>query len=484
NAFLLFYQFSFFSYLIILYWIPNVMSQYGGMSNTISYLGLIILAAFFSIFTGVVGSLAKRILRHGSYGIFVIPFIWIAKDLLVEKIISGFPWCLLGYSQYNNPYFLQLAEIGGVHLISFLLVFLNLLVYLLIKGKIDLANYPRPSILSDRHSLLQSLGPRLLNFILGQPLELKKDCANGIPVSVPAVFARKKICLVLMVSLFFIYTSGYFLYKRSREAVTDLPVVKAGILQPNTGNNDDFSWDKKQELLEEFFLDSRRLVARGAQFVVWPEFTVPLYPLQNKSHYRRFMWFVDNHAPLFAGFTDFQGNNRIYNSLILFHNEDAKIRKYDKVHLTPFGEYILFRDLMFFIKRITDEIGDFTPGESLHNLQLDGHLLATPICYELIFSELVREMIHRGGEVIVITSNDSWYGVTSAPHQLLAMSVLRSVENRRYILRSTTSGISALIAPWGETLYRLPLNTKGTFIAKFRYLKEQTVFTRFGYLFP
>jgi apolipoprotein N-acyltransferase len=169
---------------------------------------------------------------------------------------------------------------------------------------------------------------------------------------------------------------------------------------------------------------------------------------------------------------------------MLFPKGKDKFQKYDKVHLTPFGEYIPFRKLFFFVERITDEIGDFTPGKEVHNLEMDGHWLATPICYELIFPQLVREFTDKGGEVIVITSNDSWYGDTSAPYQLLAMSTLRGIENRRYILRSTTNGISALIAPSGEILYRSPFNAKDTFTAPFKYIKRETVFMRFGYLFP
>ncbi|MCP4150911.1 MAG: apolipoprotein N-acyltransferase, partial [bacterium] len=98
--------------------------------------------------------------------------------------------------------------------------------------------------------------------------------------------------------------------------------------------------------------------------------------------------------------------------------------------------------------------------------------------------ELVREFIAKGGEAIIIASNDSWYGDTSAPYQLLAMSVLRSIENRRYILRSTTNGVSALINPSGEVLYQSPFDQKDTFNAKFRYIKSKTLFVRFGYLFP
>jgi apolipoprotein N-acyltransferase len=465
------------------------MEQYGGMSRTLSILGIIILAAFLSLFTGAAGSLIKQILKNnpsspwsksdephqttqnepavhnksfgsmllhpfrtalgfsdvrsssqaiigspsmgpagGILSFLLIPFIWVAKDLVVEKIFGGFPWCSAGYSQYTNIYFVQIAEWGGIHLLTFIVIYFNVLIYLLLTRR------------------------------------------------------RKHILAVILISVFCIYTVGYFLYQSDAKANKELPFHTAGILQPNTRNDQVFSLKQKYEKLDEFFSDSKALAAKGAEFVIWPEFTISLYPLQNKYQYNRFEEFVEEHVPVLAGFTDLKGSNEIYNSLILF--EEGKYQKYDKVHLTPFGEYILFRELLFFVKRITDEIGDFTPGKEVHNLVLDGHALAAPICYELIFPELVREFIHKGGEAIIIASNDSWYGDTSAPYQLLAMSTLRSIENRRYILRSTTNGISAVIGSSGEILYQSPFDRKDTFVAKFKYIKRETVFTRFGYLFP
>jgi apolipoprotein N-acyltransferase len=160
------------------------------------------------------------------------------------------------------------------------------------------------------------------------------------------------------------------------------------------------------------------------------------------------------------------------------------VTKYDKVHLAPFGEYIPLKGLLFFVEKITDEIGEFTPGTEIRNLILSGRRIATPICYELIYPRLVRDFIALGGELIVIASNDSWYGRSAAPHQLLAMSVFRSVENRRFTLRSTTSGISALISPTGVICERSGLDEKEALTVPFAYLNDRTVFTRFGFLFP
>lgn len=410
------------------------MMYYGGMSGAVSILGLFILAAFLSVFTACAGSLINKVLqlKRGNLSLLVIPFIWVAKDLVLEKIISGFPWCSAGYSQYKNIYFVQIAEIGGIHLVTFVVIYFNVLLYLLI---------------------------------------VRKDI-------------RLKLAAVIAISVVGLYTTGYFLYRGNESKTMALPSHTAGILQPNSRNEEWLDVNGKNKKLDEFFNDSRVLMEKGAEFVIWPEYSIYVYPLQNEFYYERFMVFAKNYIPVLAGFTDVKNEREIYNSLMLFPKDKDKFQKYDKVHLTPFGEYILFRKVFFFVERITDEIGDFTPGTEVHNLELDGHLLATPICYELIFPELVREFIVKGGEVIVIASNDSWYGNTSAPYQLLAMSTLRSIENRRYILRSTTNGISALIAPSGEILYRSPFNVKDTFTAEFKYIKRETVYMRFGYLFP
>ncbi len=216
--------------------------------------------------------------------------------------------------------------------------------------------------------------------------------------------------------------------------------------------------------------------------VVWPEFTVPIYPLQSPHYKSQFTAFSQRHVPILAGFTDFHNSDNVFNSVMLFNGE--RIEKYDKFRLTPFGEYVLFRRWLFFVKKITDEIGDFTFGRSLHNLNFAGHWLATPICYEVIYPELSRELVARGAEAIVTISNDSWFGKSSAPYQHLAMAVFRSIENRRYLLRSTSNGISALVDPAGRIVYQSPLHQPDRFLASFQYLKHKTVFTRWGYLFP
>jgi apolipoprotein N-acyltransferase len=430
KSFLLFFVFSFFSYLLILYWIPRVMVQYGGMARVLSVFGLLLLAAFLSLFTGLAGMLIKSCLKSGhSHSLLaLIPLIWVAKDLVIEKVLGGFPWCLAGYSQYANRLFIQIAEWGGIHLVTFVLIYLNVLLYLLMRQR------------------------------------------------------TKNLLAAVLVSFVAVYSVGFYLQQANGADVGGQKVHRAGIIQPNVDPEQYLNGPQKLNRLEGLLNESRLLRDRGAEFIVWPEFTLSIYPRQNSFYKQKLNAFAADQAPLFAGFTDLHSHREIYNSVMLFKGDS--LEKYDKVHLTPFGEYVLFREILFFVRRIVDEIADFTPGRRVRNLTIAGHPVATPICYEIIFPELVRDFIAGGGQLVVNVSNDAWFGDTSAPYQHLAMAVFRSVENRRYILRSTTNGISALISPSGKVLYQSPYGSKDRFIASFRYLQTKTLFTRVGFLFP
>ncbi len=433
RVFLTFFLFSFISNLIIIYWIPDVMVKYGGTNTFLGIFALIALSSFLSVFTGLAGILIKKSLKSRLV-LLLIPAIWISKDLILEYIFNGFPWCYAGYSQFKNLYFIQISEFGGIYLITFIIILLNVLLYFYLIRK------------------------------------------------------EKKYIISVLLIFIAVYSSGYFLISLHIKNTNHIKTSKAGIIQPNA-KNDVFSdrtinkfKKSKSEKLNELFNTSKYLSENGAEFVIWPEYTVSIYPLQNKRYFEEFINFSHNYVPLLTGFTDYRGRDEIYNSAILFNKKSFE--KYDKVHLVPFGEYILFKDLLFFIEKITDQIGEFTPGKNIKNLLLNKHLISTPICYEIIFPKLVRDFIAKDGELLITISNDSWYGTTAAPYQLLAMAIFRSIENRRYNLRVTSSGISAQISPIGKIIKKIGLNKEDSFIAEFKYIKKKTFFTNYGYLFP
>lgn len=420
--------FSFLSHLIILYWLPRVMIKYGGTSPLLSIIALFSLSLYIALFSGILGLLGSYFFRITRYAIFIIPILWITKDFALETLLTGFPWCLLGYSQYKHIILLQWADLGGIHFISFIIIMINCLVYSCFK------------------------------------------------------FHQRFFKVILIFFVLIFELGGWSKLISFQQHFSSKSKEFAGIIQPNVSHDTQFSLSTIDSRLRKLFQQSISLSNQGASFIVWPEFTVPIYPMQSEFYLRKFQTFSSDHVPIIAGFTDFQDYQHIYNSVFLFCKE--KTNQYNKVHLAPFGEYIPFRKALFFIKKITDEIGDFTPGDRIENLNCLGHSFSVPICFEIIYPELVRAFTRKGGEIIITISNDSWFGFTSAPFQHLAMSVFRAVENRRYLLRSTSNGISAAIAPDGKIITSIPYGDEDTLIAPFSYLSQISFFTRIGYLFP
>ena len=137
---------------------------------------------------------------------------------------------------------------------------------------------------------------------------------------------------------------------------------------------------------------------------------------------------------------------------------------YDKEHLVPFGEYVPpFLDLPF-LRPLLQGVGEFLPGESTGPLVLPATPQLSPdrgplvlgvlICYESIFPELARKQVAQGATLLVNISNDAWFGRSSAPEQHLSLGILRAVEQRRWIARSTNTGISAFVDPTGAVVAR------------------------------
>ena len=132
---------------------------------------------------------------------------------------------------------------------------------------------------------------------------------------------------------------------------------------------------------------------------------------------------------------------------------------------------------------MTHAIGDITPG-STHVLHAFEEIpFGSPICYEIIFPNLVRKFTKKGAEFLTTITNDGWYGKSSAPHQHFAMAVMRAVENRRFLLRAATTGISGVVDPYGRILTKSELHTVTFLDGQITPRKDLTLYARVGDLF-
>jgi apolipoprotein N-acyltransferase len=172
--------------------------------------------------------------------------------------------------------------------------------------------------------------------------------------------------------------------------------------------------------------------------------------------------------------------SQVFNSAALISPSGVWTARYDKVHLVPFGEYLPFPRLFAFAGGLTKEVGEFTPGASRSPLDAGGTRLGIFICYESVFPGEVREFANQGAQVFVNISNDGWYGDSGAYAQHLNQTRMRAIENDRWILSATNTGVTASIDPYGRIVARLPRKERGALIAPYAITSVTTFYTRHG----
>jgi apolipoprotein N-acyltransferase len=146
----------------------------------------------------------------------------------------------------------------------------------------------------------------------------------------------------------------------------------------------------------------------------------------------------------------------LYNSAALVDPNGDLVGRYDKIHLVPFGEYVPFKNVFSFAGGLTKEVGDFSSGKSRDPLDAGGKKLGVFICYESIFPDEIRHLAANGAQVFVNISNDGWYGDSGAYAQHLKQARMRAVENERWLLRDTNTGVTASIDPYGRVVASVP----------------------------
>jgi apolipoprotein N-acyltransferase len=187
--------------------------------------------------------------------------------------------------------------------------------------------------------------------------------------------------------------------------------------------------------------------------IVWPETSMPFY-FQDDSPLRKPVldFLASSNATLILGAPAYRlgfGDYSLFNRAYLLPGSGAAPSWYDKEHLVPFGEYMPLPSWLP-LEKLVHGVGDFAPGHDEKPLRSGDLAVGMLVCYEAIFSGLAQERVSQGANLIVTISNDAWFGATSAPLQHLNLTALRAIEQGRWIVRSTNTGISAFIDPLGR----------------------------------
>jgi len=416
------------------YWLQDVMTTYGHLAAPLAAGVLAALVAvfalFFALFSVWVGELARR---NRGVALALAPFVWVAVELLRTHLITGLPWNLLGYALADRPRLIQIASLTGIYGVSFLLVTVNTAI-----ARVLLARTRRALLLVVATLLL------VIAIILTGP-------------NLPEMSATSTAILVQ----------------------TNLPQLSS--YEPNWVAN------HQHELSELYHLTLKAVEEQAARpvFVLWPEVPAPFYFHHDPRLRAQLMALAQaTRTYVLVGIIDYHkdtlGRDRPYNSAVLLAPSGEFVGQYDKIHLVPFGEYVPWKPVFGWMKRLVAEVSDFASGTNKTLLTVGDARAAVVICYEAIFPALVRDFVVRGADVLVNISNDGWFGRTAAPVQHFNMARMRAVETRRFLLRATNTGITAVIDPYGRVVARAPTAVHTVLVAGFAPRREQTFYVRYG----
>lgn len=408
-----------------LYWIYHVIQHYTALRPVYCAGVLILLCLMLAVFWGAYGwILGKTAARFGlEKALWLAPFLWVALER--GKNWMQFPWSLLGYSQVPNLRVAQLASLAGVYGLSWLIV--------------------------------------AINAGLAMAIVLRKQ-----------YYAYSMIALLAGVALY-----GHF---RIAEPVKG-EWVTVGCIQGNVAEDVKLDYEFADQVNRKHIEMTRQLLA-GAKpdIVFWSEAST-LYPFRSGGEWTRQVQSLarETGVPILVGSDAFDKQERIYNSAFLVRS-DGEIAdlEYSKIYLVPFGEFVPFNSILFFAGKVVPEISDFTPGNRYTEFPLNQEKFAVNICFEVVFPQLSRRLVQGGASLLTTITNDAWFGNTSSPYQHLQMAVMRSIENRRYLVRTANTGVSAIVDPYGRVLQQTRLYVPAILSAKVQWIHEQTFYTRHG----
>lgn len=441
NAFRLGMIAGIFHYLTLIYWVIFVMNTYGGIDLLNSFGILLLFSLYLSLYPAVFSMLVGLLSRRGFVPV-IIAAIWVSLEYLRAFFITGFPWCLLGYSQFNFYHIIQVSDITGVYGISFLVAAVNALIYLLIfKGK---------GASGKRGLILQT------SLVLGLVIVCLIYGANSLS-----------------------YSSGNG--KKNESATT-------AVIQGNIDQS--VKWDPafKKATIDKYIALTKSTMGSGPGLIVWPEAAMPFY-FQDNTAFSKYVYRTarESEAWLIFGSPAYEEKDLsiyYYNRVYLISPDGVLSGYYDKTHLVPFGEYVPLKRYMPFIKHLVVSVGEFSPGEKSGLLKMSGISAGVLICYEVIFPEIAGKEVKNGASILVNLTNDAWFGMTSAPYQHLSMCVFRAVENRRPFVRSANTGFSAFIDSFGRITARSGLFCEDALTERVRTdCRNITFYTKYGDVF-
>jgi len=467
------YACGFVWYLGNCYWIYQTMYLYGALAKPVAAGILILFCLYLGLYHAVFGALiaAFRSRFGRQNALFLVPFAWVAVELARARITS-LPWDLLGIAQVDNPLLTRLAPITGAYGISFIIAAVNAL--FLSRIRIRERRFTRPILTATGVILivLYVIGLRFVVPPTSSPTTaaatlVQENIEVGAANTGPQPTAQQ-----------YLDSFSYLSRHPSSHYLLGIPEL------PGT---------------QSVYLIRRSVPLQGADpntpapvptdLIIWPESPAPFQDSDPQFLASIASLARQSKAPVIVGNTGFEPSHEAqsgyipYNRASFLAPDGAYVAHYDKMHLVPFGEYVPYKQLFFFAKDLLNEVGTFEPGTHRTVFSTGGHTYGVFICYESIFADEIRQYAASGADVLINISNDGWYGNTSAPWQHLNMVRMRAIENHRWILRATNTGVTTAIDPFGRVTAAAPRHLRTSIRVRFGYEHDLTFYAKHGDLF-
>lgn len=424
-------------YLTTLYWIQYVIQHYGGIPLLLAIPVLLLLCGYLALYAACFSFLAHRWRNRPLLWIWGLPAAWVALEWIRGHALTGFPWAELGYTQTSFTVLTQVADITGVFGVSWLLVLANTC----IMAAWQRYRWWRTSV-----------------------------------VLFAALLAGA--CLYGSLRLHTVRTA------EKHAAPWTVAAVQGDIDQAQ-------KWDAA---FQQTTMDRYLKLSLGAAhqhpapaLIVWPETAMPFFYGIDGALSKELIGMVRQiGTPVLFGSPAvgrIDGKPRLLNRAYLMNGQGRMLGHYDKQHLVPFGEYVPYPKVLFFVHKLVQAAGNFAAGDSSAPLKLDGHRVGVLICYEAIFPSLAKRTVDRGATALVNITNDAWFGNSSAPYQHLEMARWRAIEFRVPFVRSANTGVSAIFDATGRVLGSIPLGRQGYLVRTVHPLHMVTFYAVWGNVF-
>jgi apolipoprotein N-acyltransferase len=340
------------------YWTGATVSTFGGLPVVVAVIVAALLALYMAAYIAVTCAIGAILIRHfGISGVGLVPVVWVATEYLRGIILGGFPWIPLGNTMVTLLPIAQLASMFGVYGLSMFVGFVN-------------AGFAITALGSGRARL---------------------------------VAAGSTLAAIAAISIW----GGVRL---SGNELTSGAPIKIGLIQGNIAQTDKWNPARAGMILDRYLQLTQQAADHGAQFIMWPESSTPFYFEEDPSGtiVRRMARSLGR--PLLLGSDEFEEADpvRHYNSAFMLDTGGATAAVYRKIHLVPFGEYVPFQRLLFFVGPLVDAVAAFSRGTRVTMMPVEGHMISTAICYEVTYPALAREAVRQGSEMLTTITNDAW----------------------------------------------------------------------------